>query len=98
MRCWCSTSTPALAALSAEDFITERLLRNIGARGVVTGEDFTFGHDKRGTTAMLAALGAGHGMAVETVAPVMLGRGDRVLDSYPRRAEGRRSARPPRGC
>ena len=61
-----------LAALSAEDFIAERLVRNIGARGVVTGEDFTFGHDKRGTTAMLATLGADHGMAVETVAPVML--------------------------
>ena len=61
-----------LAALSAEDFIADRLVGNIGARGVVTGEDFTFGHDKRGTTAMLAALGAGHGMAVETVAPVTL--------------------------
>ena len=61
-----------LAALSAEDFIAERLVRNIGARGVVTGEDFTFGHDKRGTTAMLSRLGADHGMAVETVAPVML--------------------------
>ncbi|WP_375393850.1 bifunctional riboflavin kinase/FAD synthetase [uncultured Sphingomonas sp.] len=62
----------ALAALSAEDFIAERLARNIGARGVVTGEDFTFGHDKRGTTAMLARLGPAHGMTVETVAPVTL--------------------------
>ena len=62
----------ALAALSAEDFITERLVRMIGARGVVTGQDFTFGHDKRGTTAMLAGLGAAQGMAVETVAPVTL--------------------------
>ena len=61
-----------LAALSAEDFIAERLVRTIGACGVVTGEDFTFGHDKRGTTAMLGRLGAGYGMAVETVAPVTL--------------------------
>ena len=62
----------ALAALSAEDFIAERLARTIGARGVVTGQDFTFGHDKRGTTAMLARLGSAHGMTVETVAPVTL--------------------------
>ena len=61
-----------LSALSAEDFVAQRLVRNLGAAGVVTGEDFTFGHAKRGTTALLAALGADHGLAVETVAPVTL--------------------------
>ncbi|PCG14160.1 MULTISPECIES: bifunctional riboflavin kinase/FAD synthetase [Sphingomonas] len=62
----------ALAALSAEDFIAERLERALQVAGVVTGEDFTFGHAKRGTVAMLRAAGARGGYAVDTVGPVML--------------------------
>ena len=62
----------ALAALSAEQFVTERLVADIGASGVVTGEDYTFGHAKRGTTAMLAAMGERHGFAAEAVPPVTL--------------------------
>lgn len=60
----------ALAALSPEAFVTERLVDAYAARGVVTGADFTFGRDRKGTTALLAALGADHGLAVETVPPV----------------------------
>lgn len=62
----------ALAALGAEDFIAERLERALQVAGVVTGEDFTFGHAKRGTVAMLRAAGARGGYAVDTVGPVML--------------------------
>ncbi|WP_288459462.1 bifunctional riboflavin kinase/FAD synthetase [uncultured Sphingomonas sp.] len=62
----------ALAALSAEDFIAERLERALQVAGVVTGEDFTFGHAKRGNVAMLRAAGARGGYAVDTVGPVML--------------------------
>ncbi|WP_267379284.1 bifunctional riboflavin kinase/FAD synthetase [Sphingomonas sp. GC_Shp_6] len=62
----------ALAALSAEDFVTDRLAGAIGAKGIVTGEDYTFGHAKRGTTAMLADMGVAHGFAAEAVAPVTL--------------------------
>jgi riboflavin kinase/FMN adenylyltransferase len=62
----------ALAALSAEDFIAERLERALQVAGVVTGEDFTFGHAKRGTVAMLRAAGGRGGYAVDTVGPVML--------------------------
>ncbi len=59
-----------LAAVSAEDFITQRLVGMIGAAGVVTGEDFTFGNRKRGTVAMLKSLGAAHGLSSEAVPPV----------------------------
>ena len=61
-----------LAATSAEDFVAELLSRQIGAAGVVTGGDFTFGAGRRGSAAVLAELGAAHGIVAETVAPVLL--------------------------
>ena len=60
----------ALAALSPEAFVADELVGRFGAAAVVTGEDFTFGTARAGTAAMLAELGAAHGVAAETVAPV----------------------------
>ncbi len=60
----------ALAGLSAEAFAARRLADMIGAGGVVTGTDFTFGKGRDGDVATLAALGARHGFIAETVAPV----------------------------
>jgi riboflavin kinase/FMN adenylyltransferase len=62
----------ALAATRAEDFVGELLASLIGAAGVVTGEDFTFGAGRSGNAAVLRELGARHGIAAETVAPVLL--------------------------
>ncbi|MFZ5794902.1 MAG: bifunctional riboflavin kinase/FAD synthetase [Sphingomonas sp.] len=62
----------ALAALSAVEFVGDRLLDTIGIGGVVTGEDFTFGKAKSGTVAVLADLGRKNGFSVDTVGPVML--------------------------
>lgn len=59
-----------LAGLSAEAFVTERLVANLGVSGVVTGEDFTFGHKRGGNIAVLRDLGARHGFTVETVPAV----------------------------
>ena len=76
-----------LAATLAEDFV--RLLADqVGATGVVTGEDFTFGVRRGGNVEVLRELGATHGMAAETVAPVMLG-GEPVSSSRIREALGR---------
>ena len=61
-----------LAATSAEDFVGELLARRIGAAGVVTGEDFTFGARRGGNAAVLRTLGTAHGILAETVAPVAL--------------------------
>jgi riboflavin kinase/FMN adenylyltransferase len=61
-----------LAATSAEDFVGELLASRIGAAGVVTGEDFTFGAGRSGNADVLRELGAWHGIAAETVAPVLL--------------------------
>jgi len=60
----------ALAATSAGDFVGELLARRIGASGVVTGEDFTFGAKRGGNAAVLRELGAAHGISAETVGAV----------------------------
>lgn len=62
----------ALAGLSAEAFVRERLVANLGAAGVVTGEDFTFGRAKGGNVATLRTFGEALGFAAEAVAPVAL--------------------------
>jgi riboflavin kinase/FMN adenylyltransferase len=62
----------ALAATTAQDFVAELLAKQIGAAGVVTGEDFTFGYKRGGNAQVLRELGAGHGIIAEAVAPVAL--------------------------
>jgi riboflavin kinase/FMN adenylyltransferase len=62
-----------LAGTSAEDFVRVLLHRRIGAAGVVTGEDFTFGRARGGNRAVLESLGAGCGIAARAVPPVMEG-------------------------
>ena len=59
-----------LAATTAEDFVADLLGRHIGASGVVTGEDFTFGKGRGGNVAVLAELGAKCGLAARAVGPV----------------------------
>ena len=62
----------ALAQLTAEQFVTERLIGCLGIGGVVTGEDFTFGKAKAGNAGVLAEFGAALGFSTETVGAVML--------------------------
>jgi len=62
----------ALAATNAEDFVAELLAKQIGAAGVVTGEDFTFGQGRGGNARVLRELGAAHGIVAETVGAVAL--------------------------
>jgi riboflavin kinase / FMN adenylyltransferase len=60
-----------LAGTSAEDFVRVLLHERIGAAGVVTGEDFTFGKGRAGNRARLAELATEVGMGCRAVAPVM---------------------------
>jgi riboflavin kinase / FMN adenylyltransferase len=60
----------AFAAKSAEAFIAEVLVEGIGARGVVAGYDFVFGHERRGNAALLRARGEALGFGVDIVGPV----------------------------
>jgi riboflavin kinase/FMN adenylyltransferase len=54
----------ARADESAEDFVKEVLVDQLSARLVVVGEDFHFGHDRRGNIALLRRLGDEHGFEV----------------------------------
>ncbi len=61
----------ALAGTSAEDFVA--LLGDaVGAAGVVTGEDFTFGRGRSGNAQVLRELGSERGIATEAVHAVEL--------------------------
>jgi riboflavin kinase/FMN adenylyltransferase len=61
-----------LRSTTAEEFVTGLLADRIGAAGVVTGDDFTFGKMRGGNVELLRTLGAEHGIIAETVAPVLL--------------------------
>ena len=61
-----------LRSTSAEEFVAELLGRQIGASGVITGDDFTFGKSRGGNVETLRSLGALHGIGAEAVAPVVL--------------------------
>jgi riboflavin kinase / FMN adenylyltransferase len=54
----------ARAEESAEDFVREVLVDELSARLVVVGEDFHFGHGRRGNVALLRELGTRHGFDV----------------------------------
>jgi riboflavin kinase/FMN adenylyltransferase len=60
----------AMAALGPERFIAEWLVDRLGATALVTGDDFTFGRDRAGNTAMLAHLARDRGMRAETIPAV----------------------------
>ena len=68
-----------LASTSAEDFIGELLAERLGAAGVVTGEDFTFGKARGGNADVLRDVGAAHNIRSRTVGPV--GDTDEVISS-----------------
>lgn len=57
-----------MASQPAEDWADGMIAGHIGAAGVVTGEDFTFGKGRGGNPALLQA----RGVATRTVAPVQL--------------------------
>ncbi len=76
------------AALSAWDGVTfiERVLeRALGAKQVVIGAGFRYGHDRGGDVALLRAEGARRGFGVDEVPPQELG-GERVSSTRVRAA------------
>lgn len=61
-----------LASTTAEDFMAKLLVERLGAAGVVTGEDFTFGKGRGGSIELLKTRGAELGLSSRAVGPVML--------------------------
>ena len=74
-----------LAAMPAEEFVEQVLVRRLAAREVWVGPGFRFGHARAGDLALLQALGSQHGFIASEVPPVLDG-GDRVSSTRIREA------------
>lgn len=61
-----------LANLEAADFVQRILVDGLGARAVVVGDDFRFGHKRGGDVALLQRMGAASGFSVDGLGCVML--------------------------
>ncbi len=76
---------PSFAKLPARDFVSEVLVEGLGARHVVCGHDFAFGHGRKGTPELLLWLGDEFDFGFTCVAEVKDDDGDRLLvDPHPR--------------
>jgi riboflavin kinase / FMN adenylyltransferase len=75
---------PELATTSAAGFV-DLLATRIGAGGIVTGDDFTFGRGREGNVELLASLAADRGIEAETVGAV-LAEGERISSGAIREA------------
>ena len=75
-----------LASVDATEFVTDYLVSRIGAAGVVTGEDFTFGKGRGGNVEVLKLLGQANRISVDAVAQVIGADGDPVSSSRVREA------------
>jgi riboflavin kinase / FMN adenylyltransferase len=71
--------TLELAQVSARDFVETFLVRTMGAKALLVGESFRFGHRQEGDVALLQKLGDRFGFEVDVIAPV--GDGNSVVSS-----------------
>ena len=60
----------SVAGMTAPEWIEAMLANHLGAAGVVTGEDFTFGKGRSGNPAVLGEVGAKFGIGARTVGAV----------------------------
>ncbi len=56
-----------LAAMPADEFVQELLVKGLGARFLSVGDDFRFGRGRAGDFELLQSLGRQHGFAVENM-------------------------------
>lgn len=64
-----------MAAMGAAEWIEKELAGHLGAVGVVTGEDFTFGKGRGGNPQVMRDAGSRFGLASRAVGPVSDGEG-----------------------
>jgi len=82
---YCPPFERALQDLTPEEFIEQILVRRLGIRHLVVGDDFRFARGRAGTFAHLEAGGRSHGFGVEQVGSVTVG-GIRVSSTAIRNA------------
>ncbi len=81
----------AMARTSAEDFIRNILVRDLGVRHVITGADFLFGKGRAGNVALLSSMGRSSGLGVTIFRTIASPAGTKISSTLIRNAlrEGR---------
>ncbi len=59
----------ALLRLSARDFFELVVIKTLGAKAIVEGPNFYFGHNREGNIEMLARLTSEHGLSLDIIRP-----------------------------
>lgn len=71
--------TLELAQVTARNFVEKFLVETMGAKAMLVGESFRFGHRQEGDVALLEKLGDKFGFEVDVIAPV--GDGNSIVSS-----------------
>ena len=79
-RVICLRFQKSLAELPARDFVVQLLVRNLGAKYIVVGDDFRFGQGRKGDFKFLQSLQAEYGYTVVATHTLMTD-GERVSSS-----------------
>jgi riboflavin kinase/FMN adenylyltransferase len=67
-----------IASITAEQFLRETLLANIGVRGIVVGKNFRFGHKRAGDVALMTKVLGEHGVTCVAVENTADSAGERI--------------------
>lgn len=81
----CLNFDNALAQMSAENFISEVLIKQLKVKHLIVGDDFRFGKGRTGDFALLKEMGASLGMSVEDTHTIQLNN-ERISSSRIREA------------
>ena len=76
----------AMAEMSASDFVTQWLARELNVRWVLVGEDFRFGRQRAGDVSLLREIGQTCGIEVHTLSDITDEHGHRISSSEVRGA------------
>lgn len=71
--------------VDAEDFVTDVLVKKLGIKALIVGDDFRFGHQRRGDFTLLQNMGEKHGFSVTPTETFLLNN-ERVGSSRVRKA------------
>jgi riboflavin kinase/FMN adenylyltransferase len=64
--------TRAFAGIEAPAFVRDVLARDLGARDVIVGYDFSFGRNRAGDTRILGEMGGTAGIGVAVIPPIVI--------------------------
>lgn len=81
----CLRFDDALRCMSADDFARRIFVEGLGVRALVLGDDFRFGNDREGDSAMMRRLGLSEGFSVQSTRTVSIA-GERVSSTRLRAA------------